>query len=169
MLIGGKPYCWTVLASSDGLNFKPVGNGSRVMRMKQYPAVGLGTADCKIHYFDTQARKYVAYCQLPRVPPGAKAGHECVGAGGGTIRRIGRCEFSDLYNWRCDLNSSTVSLVMTFDETDPPCVDLYTQDEVGLGGGDRLFFPSAFQHILFADGERCNSSLLLLRFSLCKP
>jgi hypothetical protein len=154
MLVGGKPYCWTILASADGLHFSPVGNGTRVLRMMRYPAVGLGTADCKIHYYDTEARKYVAYCQLPRVPPGAEAGRQCVGAGGGTIRRIGRCEFSDLYDWACDHNSSTVSLVMTFDETDPPCVDLYTQDEIGLGGGDRVFFPSMFQHIIFADGER---------------
>ena len=154
-LVGGKPYCYTILASADGLRFEPMGNGSRVLHMMQYKATGLGTADCKLHYYDTLARKYVAYCQLPRVPPGAEGGRPCVGHGGaGDIRRIGRCEFEDLFDWRCDLNSSSVSLVMTFDETDPPCVDLYTQDEVGLGGGDRVFFPSVFQHILMPDGER---------------
>lgn len=167
MLVSGKPYCWTILASADGLHFTPMGNGSRVLRMKQYDASGLGTADCKVHYYDTEAHKYVAYCQLPRVPPGADAGRPCVGSGGGSIRRIGRCEFDDLFDWRCDLNSSSVSLVMTFDETDPPCVDLYTQDEIGLGGGDRVFFPSVFQHILFADGTG-NDGILDIRLAVSR-
>ena len=47
---------------------------------------------------------------------------------------------------RCDNNSTGLSLALSFDDTDPPCVDLYTQDEMHLGGGDRLFFPSAFGH-----------------------
>jgi hypothetical protein len=81
MLVAGKPYCWTILASADSLHFSPMGNGSRVLRKTRYPAAGFGTADCKIHYYDTIAKKYAAYCQMARVP---------AGAGGATIRRIGQ-------------------------------------------------------------------------------
>ena len=42
----------------------------------------------------------------------------------GNVRRIGRCEFDDLYDWSCDTNSTHVSTVLSFDQTDPDCVDL---------------------------------------------
>ena len=38
-------------------------------------------------------------------------------------------------------------------------MDLYTQKTLGLSDGDRLFFPSIYQHVAF-HAPRCNDGLI---------
>eukprot|EP01051_Picozoa_sp_SAG22_P021078 SAG22_NODE_4512_length_1247_cov_1.487805_1_plen_395_part_01 len=158
-----------LLGSADGLDFKPMGGMGKRIKFAQYPKqAGEDHTDCKVHFFDAAINKYVAFCQMPCLkvlpngtwiglceghgPPTPPPGRQCtIGKWQlpnepAVLRRVGRCEFSDLFDWRCDNNSTGLSLALSFDELDPPCVDLYTQDEMHLGGGDRLFFPSAFGH-----------------------
>jgi hypothetical protein len=107
-------------------------------------------------------------------------------------RRIGRCSFDSLHRpWGCQMcaNSScsnqpasgppgpepgcncggscctnqNASTVLSFDETDPVCMDYYT-NAATIYDNIYLFFPSAFSHTVFAYDQE-NDGLLDIRFA----
>eukprot|EP01052_Picozoa_sp_SAG31_P032105 SAG31_NODE_3483_length_4215_cov_2.188533_4_plen_207_part_00 len=166
-------WCPTILVSADGLNFRPPPGGLRVSTYQRY---GSSHTDCQLQFWDQAASKYIAGCQMPCITiidgrenftcltstEGQSKGHFLPGRTcprrnataaertfvDGSVRRVGRCEFDDLYDWNCDTNSTHVSTVLSFDETDPDCVDLYTQTQMVLGPTDRILLPSAYHHLI---------------------
>jgi hypothetical protein len=189
---GATSWCPTILVSGDGLNFEPPAGGLRVSTYQRY---GSSHSDCQLQFWDQAAGKYVAGCQMPCITivngrdnftcltstEGQSEGHRLPGRicprpnataaertyVDGNIRRIGRCAFDDLYDWNCDTNSTHVSTVLSFDETDPDCVDLYTQTQMVLDARDRVFLPSAYHHLIL-DVPRGNDGLIDIRMAVSR-
>jgi hypothetical protein len=174
-----------LLVSPDGLDFSYATlPGSR--KPRHVKGTHGKYSDCHgPEHYDEVERVWVSYCQAPcynasipgkyvcsnpaslyhgERPPGRRCLGSFPGAEGKAAdrwlapsnRRIGRCVSGALFEWDC--HDRTTSLVMSFDEADPPCLDLYTQKTMALSGNDRLFFPSAYAHVVFAQ-PRCNDGL----------
>ena len=99
----------------------------------------------------------------------------------GPGRSIGRCLIAadQLHDWSLagcsSMGTGATANVLTFEHEDPSCLDIYTNSatryETSGGGGAILFFPSAYQHIMFPPGNAAsknNNGLVDVRFATAR-
>lgn len=141
-----------VLSSADGIRWDPTVCAS----------TGVTHSDTfNIAFFDDAHQSYVGYIRIDNTEPNPHGTTLC--SSQPALRRVGRCEFAEvLGDWGAQCNNQNASVALTFDATDPTCLDYYTSS-VTKYGDVYVGFPSAFSHTTFAYGDN-NDGLVDIRF-----
>ncbi len=116
----GNAGVW-MMKSADGIAFSPM-----------FADRSLAWSDTKnVMWWDATLSKYVAYIRIDRAYPDVHASDPCT-VWPGPGRSVGRCliETEQLHDWSlagCNsAGTGATANVLTFDEDDPSCVDIYT-------------------------------------------
>eukprot|EP00943_MAST-04B_sp_MAST-4B-sp1_P000843 g843.t1 len=145
-----------VLSSADGIHWE-----------EMFDAPSLNSSDTQnIAWYDNEIDEYIIFMRIDNPDPREHFFGNCVGLNyriSPDIRRIGRCTTRDLSNFGCEPEGSKEAPdVFSFDSTDPPCMDIYTNAATKYYNRI-LMFPAIYQKCIFA-ANNGNDGILDVRF-----
>lgn len=133
----GKPGLY-VFASADGIHWQ---------QLSDEPSFRPSDT-ANICFWDDHIGKYVAYVRV-----------------WSPMRKIGRCEFTDLTDWGKE------EIVFSYDELDPQDMDFYNSAALKYPYADNVYliFPSAYHHFPEPPiGKHRNDGILDIRFAVSR-